>query len=256
VIDLHVHLLPAIDDGPATAEEALELAAAAAADGTTTLAATPHVRADHPRVRPDELRGRVAELQAAMRAAGIGVAVVCGGEVDLGWALRADDDSLRQVSYGQRGRDLLVETPYGELPPSFEELLFRIRARGYRVTLAHPERNLSFQRSPHRLAQLVEQGTLVQVTAGTVAATDRGSRSRRLAHALLRDGLAHVIASDAHGERVRPAKLSEGVAAAARLLDRPVEPMVTDVPAAILAGDPIPPLPPRRRHPRLIRRRG
>src|SRR4051812_41243671 len=116
MIDLHTHVLPGIDDGPADLDGSLELLAAAADEGIVTLAATPHVRPDHPDVIPAELGPRTAELAAAASQAGLDIELVSGGEVDLNWAQQADDDVLRAASFGGRGHDLLVETPYGELP--------------------------------------------------------------------------------------------------------------------------------------------
>jgi protein-tyrosine phosphatase len=242
LIDLHTHVLPGIDDGAATLDDAVELARTAAGQGVRVLAATPHVHPRFPDVRPAELAGRVQELNAAIDAAGVLLEVVAAGEVDLMWAQDADDDALRLASYGQRGTDVLVETPYGELPAGFEDLLFRVRARGYRVLLAHPERSHSFQRSPARLDALVEGGTLLQVTAAAVV-EQRGSAGSRLARALVREGRAHVLASDAHGPHIDRPSLRDGVEAAARLAPLRAEWMATDAPAAILAGQPLPAAP-------------
>jgi protein-tyrosine phosphatase len=246
VIDLHTHALPGIDDGPPDMVSALALLAAAEAEGTVALAATPHVRADHPEVRPEELAGRVSDLAAAAAEAGLAIGLIAGGEVDLQWAQRADEEALRAVSFGQRGRDLLVETPYGALPERFEDMLFTLSAGGYRVLLAHPERSPTFQRDPSRLAALVERGTLLQVTASALASTRRRSRSRRLASELVRDGLAHVIASDAHGAHVPRTGMLAGLEAAERIAPLRARWMVTDAPAAIAAGEPLPPPPPER----------
>ena len=246
MIDLHTHVLPGIDDGPADMSGAVALVAAAAEQGTTALAATPHVRPDHPDVRPAELAGRVRAVTAAVAEAGLPVEVHAGGEVDLLWAQRATDTELREVSLGQRGTDLLVETPYGELSLQFEDLLFKLRARGYRVLLAHPERSRTFQHDHRRLATLVEGGTLLQVTALSLANSDRRSRSRRLALDLVRHGLAHVIASDAHGALLPRAGLRAGLEAAERVAPARARWMLTEAPAAILAGDPLPPPPPEK----------
>jgi protein-tyrosine phosphatase len=244
VIDLHAHVLHGIDDGPATLPEAVEAVAAASREGVRVLAATPHVRPDHPEVRPAELGDRTAALARGCAAAGVAdVELVPGGELDLAWAQTATDEALAAASYGRRGRDLLVETPYGELPAGFEELVFRISARGFRVLLAHPERNPTLQRDPRRLRALVERGTLLQLTAAALASRDRRSRSRRLAHALLREGAAHIIASDRHGADVVRAGLRAGVDAAARESGARATWMVTDAPAAILASEPLPPPP-------------
>jgi protein-tyrosine phosphatase len=252
-VDLHSHLLPGIDDGPADASGAVALARSMAADGTGAVAATPHVRADHPGVVPSELAGRAADLRRALERAEVALDVVAGGEVDVLWSLRATPEELRDVSLGQRGRDLLVETPYGSLPPLFEDALFRLTAQGYRVLLAHPERSRDLRRRPARLAALVERGTLVQVTASSLADPHRRSPVRRYAAALVSEGLAHVIASDLHGPAAPGrAALSAGAEAAERLAPLRARWMTEEAPAAILAGEPLPAAPPLQ--PRGLRR--
>jgi protein-tyrosine phosphatase len=246
VIDMHSHLLPGIDDGPADVEGSVRLARAAAAQGTKALAATPHLRGDFPDVRPDELAARCHEIRTAIRAAGIELDVVQGGEAGVMWAVNATDEDLRAGSYGARGTDLLVESPYGTLTDTFEELLFSLTARGYRLLLAHPENNPTFQSDPERLHALAARGVLLQVTARSLLRPDRRRGPRPLAEALLRDGLAHVLASDAHsGGELRPPVLAAGVSAAAALVgeDR-ARWMATDAPAAVLAGEPLPEPPP------------
>jgi protein-tyrosine phosphatase len=240
VIDLHVHVLPGIDDGPRDEAAAIELVSEAAAGGVTTIAATPHLRADHPDVRPLELARRTTELQAVLDRAGVAVELVTAGEVDVRWAQGALEEELRAVSYGGRGRDILVEVPYGELGPEFEGLVFQLRVRGYRVLLAHPERSPTFQRDADRLTAMVDQGCLVQVTASALTLRSRRSRSRKLAMSLVREGIAHVIASDTHSGGGRRASLSEAVEALGREAPRRARWMVTEAPAAILAGYPLP----------------
>jgi protein-tyrosine phosphatase len=240
VIDLHSHVLPGIDDGAADIEESLALLRVAAYDGTTELAATPHLRPDYPSVHVDDLADAVASVNERVPA-DLDVRVIPAAEVDLLWSLSATDDELRLASFAQHGTDLLVETPYGSLPENFEELLFRLVERGYRILLAHPERSVAFQRDPARLARLVERGVLIQVTLPSLLSANGRSRSRALAFDLIREGLAHNIASDAHTPGpVRPPRLGAGVAAAARVAPARAEWMVTDAPAAILAGEPLP----------------
>ena len=252
MIDLHCHLLPGIDDGPRDMETAIELARAAAIDGVETAAATPHVRPDHPRVVPSELAERCGELGERLFAEGVELELVPGGEVDLLWALEASDDDLRLCSYGQLGTDLLVETPYDPLLPTFEDMLFRLTLKGHRILLAHPERNPTFQGDPNRLAALVQRGVLLQVTADSLMRAPRQSRSAELARRLVLDGLTHALASDAHGATtVERASLGESADRASDLVGaQRARWLVEDAPAAIAAGRPLPPMPaaePRRR---------
>jgi protein-tyrosine phosphatase len=251
VIDLHAHVLPGIDDGPGEIEESVALARAAEQDGVATLALTPHLRDDHPAVVPSELAARRDALAERLAEDGCRLELVTGGELDVAWAQRATPATLRLVSYGQGGTDLLVETPYGELPRHFEDMLEALRSQGFRLLLAHPERNPTFRADPERLRRLVERGVLVQLTAASFTAP-RGSRSRQFAVAAVTEGLAHVIASDAHGSAtVVRSGLADGAAAAAALDAGRAQWMVTDAPAAILAGLPLPPPPARPRGARL-----
>jgi protein-tyrosine phosphatase len=247
VIDLHFHILPGVDDGPHDLPESLHLARAAQADGIQIVAATPHLREDHPRVRPQELARRCAGLNAAIADADIALEVVPGGELDVLWAGEAGEDDLRLASYGGGGTDVLLETPYGPLAPSFEAAIQRLWSLGYRILLAHPERNRTFQQSPERLTALVRRGLLLQVTAGSLASSEPRSRSRALGRRLVELGMAHVLASDAHSARAdfRPPNLAAGVAAVTAIAPERARWMVVDVPLAILAGAPLPPPPDR-----------
>ena len=242
MIDLHSHVLPGIDDGAPDLDASLALTRAAADGGVRILAATPHLRSDHPTVRPEELAGRCAELNARLEDEEISLEVVPGGEVDLEWASGASEEHLRLASYRQRGDYLLVETPYDELDGGFEDRLAALRDRGFRLLLAHPERSQELREDPARVAALVGAGVLVQVTARNLAGDD--SSPSRAAALLVREGLAHVLASDAHGaDGPAPPDLALGVAGARGLVGERAGWMVEAVPAAVLAGEDPPPPP-------------
>lgn len=245
MIDLHAHVLPGLDDGPSDESAALALLHAARAAGTRVIAATPHLRADFPAVRVERLAGACARLSDQMGSNPVGLELVLGGEVDIQWALSASDEQLRLASYCQLGNDLLVETPYPPLPRVFEDTLFHVAARGYRVLLAHPERNPSFQRDPNRLEALVARGTLLQLTASSLLRPRRRSPSSALAHHLVRRRLAHVLASDAHSAGPwRPPHLAAAVDVVANIDGDLAAWMVGGAPEAIMAGEPLPRLPP------------
>jgi protein-tyrosine phosphatase len=251
LVDIHTHLLHGIDDGPEDLPTSLDMARAAVAAGIGTMAATPHLRSDFPNVRLKEIGPRCQSLRDALEDADIPLRVVSGAEVSLIWALEASDEELALASYNQRGTDLLIETP-GDVS-MLENLLYTIRAKGLRVTLAHPERSLSFQRNPEPLERLHEQGVLLQVNAG--ALLHRRSPPGKLAERLCREGLAQAIASDGHrGQRWRPVTaLAEAAQAAASVLGQDLAEWLTSgSPGAIVEGQELPSAPetteaPRRR---------
>jgi len=242
-VDIHSHLLPGIDDGPTDMAGTLAMAQAAAEAGTATLAATPHLRADFPGVHVREIAAACQRVQAEITAAGIALDVVAGAETSLIWAIDASEDDLRLATYGQRGSDLLVETPADV--STLEPLLYQLRLHGLRVILAHPERCSAFMSDLDKLVRLSEHGILLQVNADALLASKKAP-GRRLAEHLCRQGLAHVLASDGHrGHEWRPVSaLGDGVEALARLVGTArAQWMAVDVPAAILEGRELPPEP-------------
>ena len=203
------------------------------------------LREDHPRVRPDELAGRCAQLNEALAEAEIALEVVPGGELDVLWVLDATPEALRLASFGQRGTDVLLETPYGAITPAFEAAVDRLLVARLPSAARPPRAQPDFQRAPGRLAALVRRGLLIQVTAESVASEDARSRSRDLAWRLIENGFAHVIASDSHSATTfRPPDLSAAVARLSSLMPARARWMVVDAPLAILAGNPLPPAPP------------
>ena len=237
MIDLHTHILPGIDDGPRDLAGSLTMAEVAAANGIHVLVATPHVREDWPRVDPRRIPEWAAEVEQAFVHYGIAVRVAPGAELAITRAVDMDDAQLREVTLGGNGRDILLETPHGPLPSLFEGVATDLQRRGFRVTIAHPELNRDLQSDPEPVRRLVAQGALVQVTASSLA-SGRLSRRGRLARRLMKEGLVHVVASDSHSADWRPPDLSP-----VRSLGTLGAWLTQAVPAAILAGSPLPPRP-------------
>lgn len=231
------------------------MARAAAESGTKTIAATPHLHPDFPGVQVEEIAGRCEQLRAELEREQIALEVISAAEISLTWALDATDAQLTAASYGQRGRDLLIETPFAQAV-GLDRFLHQLGAKGYRITLAHPERNSRFQQDTRPLAALVEQGILLQLNADSLLGPGGGRSTKRAARELLTGGLAHVIASDGHrGTRWRPVtRLAAAVEAAAELVgpERATW-MAQAAPAAIVNGTELP-VPPAIDQPRRTRR--
>lgn len=249
MIDLHSHVLPGIDDGPASLEGSLALARAAAQSGVRTLIATPHI--DHSYgLAPASVAEAVQRLAARLREEEIALEVLPGGEVALSRCPELRDEELRAVSLGG-GPYILLESPLQAAAIGLESAVFDLHVRGFRVLLAHPERSPVFMRDPDTLRRLVEQGALCQITAGSLLGRF-GRTVRSFSLTLLREGLVHDVASDAHDAQRRPPGLREGLAAAegdVRGLNDQIAWLTEQAPAAILRGEPLPPRPelPQRR---------
>lgn len=233
MIDLHCHLLPGIDDGPGTLEEAVQMARVAAADGVQQIICTPHVNHAYPGTTAEGVAQAVDILAAALASAGVPLQIAPGAEIALTRALELDDHALAALSLAGSGL-ILLELPIGSEVPRAAQLVRSILARGHRVLLAHPERCLSFHQQPRLLAELVEAGCAAQLTTGSLTG-DFGRTVRRLAQQMLADGLVHVVSSDAHDPEHRPPTLAEPLRDAGLGAEQLAHGCV-DGPAALLDG--------------------
>ena len=206
MIDLHTHVLPGLDDGPATMAVSVDMARSMVADSIRVAAATPHVRGDFP-TTPERMERGVEQLAAALAEARVPLDLVTGGELAIDVLPSLSDEDLRRFSLGGNSRYLLVETPYAGWPVELHECLYDLRRKGFVPVLAHPERNREVQRHPELIAPFVAGGVLIQLTAASLDGR-LGAPSRAAAAVLLRRGLAHLVASDAHGPAVRAAGMS------------------------------------------------
>ena len=241
LIDVHCHILPALDDGAHDLEDAVGMARDACADGVLTVCATPHIRHDHD-VVIGELGGRVAALRTELRLRGIPVEVLTGGEVAETAIEGLSDEELATVSLGGSRRWILVEPAPGPIGPSLARAVDDLRRRGFRSVIAHPERHFHSDLE-QQLVALVRHGALVQVTAAFL----EHEHAAPTIVALAERGLVHLLGSDAHSSRGgRPLRLSGGFAVLRGIaaLSPYIEWMAVDAPHAVLAGmDVEPPFP-------------
>jgi protein-tyrosine phosphatase len=234
VIDLHSHILPALDDGAIDLEDSVAMARQAESDGIEIVCATPHIRSDHD-VRVDQLEGRILSVNEELDRQGVPVRVVPGGEVADEALHEVADEKLRLVSLGRSGVWLLIEPRPGPITGDLIDTVDRLADRNFRCVIAHPERHAGADFRT-RLEALVERGALIQVTAALIA---DGPASPVLVE-LAGHGLVHLLGSDAHSARAgRPVRLSEGLARLAEVqcVAPHLDWVVHDGPRAILAGE-------------------
>ena len=249
MIDLHSHLLPGLDDGARDLGDALAMAQAMVADGIRVVAATPHVRDDYP-TTPALMEARLAEVQAVLDDNGVDLEVLSGGELALDRLAVLDDAALGRFGLGGNPHLLLLEFPYSGWPTELAEQCVQLRETGVVPLVAHPERSLWVQSRPADLDGLVRAGALIQLTAASVDGR-LGRATQECALRLVELGLAHIVASDAHGPGVRAVGLSAAATAIGGSLGRW---LTEDVPAALLDGADPPPRPLTLRRPGFLQR--
>jgi protein-tyrosine phosphatase len=201
--DLHIHLLPGVDDGPADLGEALALAADAVRDGTRIAVATPHARLGYV-TDVSELPDRVADFQLALVREGIPLEVRVGAELGHGMVDRMSQRELETIAQGPPGaRWILLEAPFPGIGPSFHDAADELRERGFGVLIAHPERAARLGEDLASLRHEVLYGSALQVNVWSIAGR-HGEEARAIGLRLVREGLATIVASDAHADWRRP----------------------------------------------------
>jgi protein-tyrosine phosphatase len=209
-VDLHLHLLPGVDDGPADLGAALAHAERLARDGVHEATVTPHVgHPDFP-VAVATIPERTRTLQAAIDAAGIALRLHPGGEIFPDCATDLSPDELAVIAQGPAGaRWVLLEVPFDGIDAKFFAAWRHVRRHGFGVLIAHPERAAGLlDEGLQRLRPVIEDGALLQVNVSSLLGR-HGDEARIAGRRLIRDGLAYVLASDGHGAD-RPDTLAVG----------------------------------------------
>ena len=272
MLDLHHHLLPAIDDGATDLAMALDMARMAAADGITTVACTPHIYPGLYDNTRDGIVAAIAALQAQLDQEGIALRLVEGADVHLDLGLL---EGIRggRIPTLAGSRYLLLEQPHHVAPPNFEGVVFELMAAGIIPVITHPERLGWVEHHYDLFVRLSRRGAWMQVTAG--ALTGRfGRRVKYWGERFVDEGHCMLLATDAHHPQRRPPLLAEareavaarlGAAEAGHMVQTRPAGIVSDLPPQALppalhaqAPDTAPPAPPTRPGPlaRLLQRAG
>jgi protein-tyrosine phosphatase len=233
LIDLHCHILDAIDDGARDADDSVAMARQAEEDGIEAVCATPHIRHDHD-VRIEELAERVSGLNARLEQELVAVKILRGGEVAETAVEGLSEEELALVSLGGGGWILLEPAP-GPLGDSILRRVGQLAERGHRTIVAHPERHLSADMF-ERMAALVAEGALIQATADFFLREEMAAGMLAMAE----KGLVHVLSSDAHTARAgRPVRLSPALERLreVELLAPHIDWIANTAPPAIVNGD-------------------
>ncbi|MBI4199004.1 MAG: hypothetical protein HY535_00825 [Chloroflexi bacterium] len=234
--DIHCHLLPGVDDGPETLDDALTMASLAREHGTRMVVTTPHGAQGWALGGKDAMAQRLQAFRDHLKARGNDLEVTLGGEYLL--EPRLLGRHRQGETMGLNGsRYLLVEIDFFQYPLYTEDLMFQLQLEGAVPVLAHPERQANIQERPELLATLVERGVLAQITAGSLLGAF-GPKAQRSAETLLHLGLVHAVASDGHSAvGARLPVLAPVMEPLQRLVgEKAAETLVVTNPAAMVAN--------------------
>ena len=236
-VDLHLHLLPGIDDGCKSMDDTLLMARALVSLGFTTAAPSPHNRSEYQSASKDLCASKLVETRTALEGAGIALTLEPNAENyfldERLFTSLATPDSRR---VGTAGKYLLVEAPYTSPLPTLPDLLFRMKLKGVTPLIAHPERCLEFEKKG-RAAEAVHAGGVLQLDLGSLIGK-YGKPAQKLSLQWLGLGLYGIAATDLHAPVGAEAWVSDAIAALRKAVGAEgLTALLSTNPATILRGE-------------------
>jgi protein-tyrosine phosphatase len=233
MIDTHCHLLPGLDDGPASLDESVALARDLVAQGVEAVACTPHWSSMFP-TRHEDAVAALEALSDALRREGLPLELVVSAELSDAIAATRPMEEMRERSIA--GSWVIVELIGNSLPLHVETITVRLEAGGLGTVLAHPERCRAVQRDAGALDGARAAGALIQLVAPSLTG-HAGRRVRKTAWQLLETGRADLVGSDAHDTGKRRCELeAAGRLVAKELGEERWTQLTSDAPRRLLAG--------------------
>ena len=195
MLDLHCHILPAVDDGSSSLEMSLEMGQRFVEAGFTVLAPSPHYgTGPGGDVTISIAEEKRHELRDHFHRAGIDLEILPNAEHHVSPLLFDRIAEGDVVPIGGNTKWLLVELPWSPLANP-EEILFRLQMSGHRLLLAHPERYSYLE--VDTVERLVGRGVKLQLELGSFVGV-YGRRAKQRARHFADKGWSHVIATDLH----------------------------------------------------------
>ena len=234
MVDIHNHILPAVDDGSKSLEMSVEMCRMAAEDGITHIVATPHCNDEYEYDRESHL----ATLQTLREAVGDSMEFSLG--CDFHFSYENIEDLLQHPKRYTIGDTQYVLAEFSDfsISPNMRYTLSQVCSTGLVPIITHPERNRILQKQPEIVLDWIDVGCLVQVTANAITGF-WGGLPKKVATWLLKKGAVHFIASDAHDPKRRTPQLAAARDAAAEIIGaEEAEFLVEDNPQSVVLGEP------------------
>ncbi|HLR43040.1 MAG TPA: CpsB/CapC family capsule biosynthesis tyrosine phosphatase [Pseudogracilibacillus sp.] len=207
MIDIHNHILPGVDDGAQTERDSIDMAKAAVEEGIHTIVATPHHKNRTYDNYKREIIYQVSVLNELMDANNLPLRIIPGQEIRIYGEL-LEDYANGEILPVNQTKYVLVEFPSSSVPRFADQLFYDMQLEGLIPVIVHPERNRELLEHPSRMYELIRNGALSQITAGSLVG-QFGKQMEQYSHQLIEANLTHFIASDAHDTVNRPFHMQE-----------------------------------------------
>lgn len=210
MIDIHSHIIPAVDDGSKDIETSLEMLRIAHRDGIKTLIATPHFYRNRFECNFTDACKHVQSLNELAMKEDINIKILPGQEIFLD---KYSSDLYKEGTIGtiNKSRYMLVETSLlGSRPKNLMDNIYELKLLDIVPIIAHPERYEFIIEDNTEINDFVKEGCLFQITSTSITG-GFGKEVKKTAENLVKNGLCNFIGSDAHTTGRRCPKIREAL---------------------------------------------
>lgn len=210
MIDIHSHVIPAVDDGSQDIETSLEMLKIAHDDDVRTLIATPHFYRNRFECSFLDACKKVEALNELARENDINIKILPGQEIFLD---KYSSDLYKEGTIGtiNKSKYMLVETSLiGSRPKNLMDNIYELKLLGIVPIIAHPERYEFVIEDNTEINDFVKEGCLFQITSTSITG-GFGKEVKKTAENLIKNGLCNFIGSDAHTTGRRCPKIREAL---------------------------------------------
>jgi protein-tyrosine phosphatase len=204
MIDIHNHMLPAVDDGARDSKISLAMLQEAVAQGVEHLVLTPHLYEADIVSGTGEWKDKITKagkiVQSQIDDHGLPLKITIAAEVRYQDLLPI---ILQELNVVIGGKYLLLEFPFQYVPNNVERIVYDILSQGIIPIIAHPERIKPWQKDPTKLEALLNMGCPMQLDIGSFLG-HLGPSSEKLSRFLLDQHAVQLVGSDSHGMTKRP----------------------------------------------------
>lgn len=201
MIDFHCHVIPYVDDGAKNLDMSIQMLEMSFNDGVEYICATPHFIAGESEIERLNYDEKLNNLKEISKIKDLSVKILNGLELYIHPELPKlyKDGKVWGINDSNY---LLIELPMNHFPLYTEEVFYELRLMGATPILAHPERNSKLRDNIKLLENLIDQGTLTQVTSGSLNGL-YGKDVKAFAELLVKKNMVHLVGSDAHNNSGR-----------------------------------------------------
>lgn len=204
MIDLHLHILPGIDDGSSSLEESVRMAKRLSELGFKGAFCTSHYIADSPQAADNQTKNHLREkLQAELDKAGIKLKLMSGNEIYIDpkmvdYLTKGKASCLGgELSSKKKHQHVLFELPFYAEVSYLRDIIFELKAKGLVPILAHPERYLFIQKNKEAVFELKKLGVKLQSNYGSIVG-QYGGKAKKIMKFLLKNRLVSYLGTDIH----------------------------------------------------------